>query len=461
MELIHAAIQPQSAHRYGKTFERWTRFLALTGRCDPLLRNHTNLDVVICICAYSAWTRADGTWSGMTIMQSLAHIKHHWVVQVRDTSMFSSPSVQKLRKSLKLTDRFDEARKNKYKRLPYGPDMVHMTKENVVDSGVLVEIMTAAGISLASLALMRISEYGKPPKSILDPDHRLYSKNITFMVEGRAQPLNPRELKEYALTSVVPVDRRIIAVNILIVGSKTDRIADGTMLTFMAKDFDIGKDPANSISLWARWACLVDHDDNAPFFSYRDEEGRLVELTPGLVTLELRRVAQACGFPRDQLQRFSPHSVRMGMASHLHNLGVTSTVILQMGRWSPNSNAAQLYQRLGLGACSIVAKSTKKSVIARAHSAADTLRVLVRADGHDDQYRERNKKLRAATERAKEAQKGAGHQHPQGRQKPSAGQGNSNTNNRDRRAATSAAKTASSKPRAVGTTAARQGPEER
>ena len=393
--MIHGSIQDPSAVRYARTFAKWTYFLSLTGRFDPYLTYAPNVEVITVISAYAAWARAPGTWSGITTMQSLAHIKHHWLVNVRDTSMFSSPSIKKLRTSLKLTDRFDESRQNRKKRLLFGPDMVETTASDAVNAADPTIIMTAAGIVMASLALMRISEYGQAPTQLIDPDHRIYSKNVTFNVDGRAHPLTPTELREYARASATPVHKRISSVSILIVGSKTDKVGDGTMLTFCAKDFDL-ENPTNAISVWSRWACLVEHADNEPFFAYRDESGALVELTAKLVTRELRRVAKIHGFPDDQLYRFTPHSIRVGMASHLHNLGVTSTVILQMGRWSPTSNAAQLYQRLGLGACSIVAKSTRASVVKTAHSSADTLRTLVRREGYNDQYLARHRLREAA-----------------------------------------------------------------
>ena len=388
--MIHSSIQENSAHRYAKTFDKWTNFLRQMGRPDPYMMDSQSREVVVVITAYAAWARATGNWSGLTTMQSLAHIKHHWAVNARDTSMFSSPSIVKLRHSLKLTDRFDEARKNKKKRIPFTPDMVAVVARDAQKSADKTAIMVATGIVTASVALMRISEYGQAPRDKKTPDHRLYSRNITFQVEGQSQPLTPRQLKAYAGTSDVQVHRRIVLVNILIAGSKTDQIASGTMLTFYAKDFDLD-DPTCAIVVWSRWACLVDHQDDEPFLAFRDEAGQLEELSAGLVTCELRRVAKQLLFTEDLLRRVSPHSIRLGMATHLHNLGVTSTIILQMGRWSQTSNAAQLYQRLGVGACSIVAKSVRTSVVASAHASADTLRSLARQYGYDDQYKKHEK----------------------------------------------------------------------
>jgi hypothetical protein len=135
--------------------------------------------------------------------------------------------------------------------------------------------------------------------------------------------------------------------------------------------------------MWTRWALLIRHSDDDAFFSYTSPSTILIELRDRDVTSELRRVARIHDFEQEDLKRIAPHSVRIGMASHLHNQGVSPLTILQLGRWSAKSSAAPRYQRLSVGACSIVANAS----ITPGHTARHTMQTLTRRTGYDTQYR--------------------------------------------------------------------------
>ena len=100
------------------------------------------------------------------------------------------------------------------------------------------------------------------------------------------------------------------------------------------------------------------------------------------------RVARLHNIPESELYRFTPHSIRIGMATHLHNMGMTTLMILQMGRWSMKSSAAPRYQRLGQGVCSMAAATMRRSNRSKAHTSEDTLKFLIRPHQSNLQYGE-------------------------------------------------------------------------
>ena len=384
--MLVGSVQPQSLAKYKEKFKRWQEFCALVGQTDEFLEDMTTaVQKTIFVCAWAAWAREDGRWCGDTTIQGLAVVRTLMIHNFSDHAVFDSPTIKALRRALSLSDWWDEARENKEGRLPYTLDMVYSSAIKAVRSNDLATIMLGTAVRSASTLLLRIGEYGDPPEEG-HPDHRILSKNVAFYLTGSEQPLNPRQLRGLARTATTAWT--VQSVSLTLAGCKTDKKRHGITFSFDAADFDMN-DKTNAVAMWTRWACLATQDDEDPFFSYRnaDDTGARSELSAAKVTTELRCVARAHGIPEDQLYRVNPHSIRVGMASHLHNQGVTTTVILQMGRWSPKSSAAPRYQQLGRGACAQVARATDLANAKEGQTSADTIRTLIHVASFRDQYK--------------------------------------------------------------------------
>ena len=388
--MVRGSIQDQSMVKYMEKFKRWQEFCQLSGQIDEFIRDLTSiLEKTLFICAWAAWIRASGRWCGDTTIQGLAVVRTLMIHNFVDHSVFDSAPIKALRRSLSLTDWFEEARENKEGRLPYSLDMVHTSAMTAVLSNDLRVIMTGTAISTASLLLLRIGEYGEPPSGS-EPDHRLVSKNVGFYIKGNQSPLTPQQLRSHAIATGggLNLADQVESVSLTLAGSKTDKKRHGVTFSFARDDFDMD-DPTNAISMWTRWACVVDHDDDDPFFSYRGGAECRTDLSAARVTEELRRVGRLHHIPEHQLYRLTPHSIIIGMATHLHNIGVTTMVILQMGRWSPKSSAAPRYQHIGKGACAQVAASTTRNNDRNklGPTSQDTIRTLVHVDSFRAQYK--------------------------------------------------------------------------
>ena len=386
--MVRGSIQDQSMVKYMQKFKRWQEFCQLSGQIDEFIRDLTSiLEKTLFICAWAAWIRASGRWCGDTTIQGLAVVRTLMIHNFVDHAVFDSAPIKALRRSLSLTDWFDEARENKEGRLPYTLDMVHTSAMTAVLSNDINTIMTGTAISTASLLLLRIGEYGEAPTGN-DPDHRLVSKNVGFYLRGKHSPLTPHQLRAHAIAlGGVNLTDEVESVSLTLAGSKTDKKRHGITFSFAKDDLDMD-DPTNAIAMWTRWACIVDHDDDDPFFSYRNRSNQRTDMSAAKVTEELRRVGRLHHIPEHQLYRLTPHSIRIGMATHLHNIGVTTTVILQMGRWSPKSSAAPRYQHIGKGACAQVAASTTRHEKNKnGPTSQDTIRTLVHVDTFRAQYK--------------------------------------------------------------------------
>lgn len=358
----------------------------MAGLQDPFLAHLTVIQVTALICAFAAWARNSGTWGGSSCIQALSAIRHTFRSNFHDFSAFNSPTVTTLRKSLLLTDRFDEARSNRQNRLPFSLDMVADAARRSASSHDLPTIMTGTAINIASLMLLRVSEYAlssATTDTFLASDHRILASNVLYYTYESALPLSSQQLNAQRKTR--RDDHKLKSVSLTLASSKADTSGEGVTFVFNAEDFDM-EDPATVINMLQRWTYLANHAANDPLFSFREEHASstttITHLTATSVSDELRRVAILHHIPAHQLARVTPHSIRIGMATHLHNLGVTTTVILQMGRWSSKSTAAPKYQRLSAGACAIVARSTSGNAIRTAHNSTNTLQSLVRPEQH-------------------------------------------------------------------------------
>ena len=382
-KVIQTVVQPQTDKVYREKFEKWLTFAGLRGQDDVFLSDLSMAEMTKYICAFAAWALSKGVWSGETIIQALSAIRHTFRSEFKDFTVFASDSIAALRKALRLTDWWNEAKRNRKKRLPFTMDMMTTAAQTAALSSDPVKVMVGTAINMAATVLLRASEYSRTsgPGNASAPDHMLRSRNVSFFVEGAQAPLTPNQLRLRSLQQLT----KVTSVSLTIAGSKTDPGRDGTMFSFKMVDMD-QDDPTNSIAMWTRWACFTEHLDDDPFFSFRTSRSVIVELRPDDITKEIRRVASAHGIPDRELYRFTPHSIRIGMATHLHNMGMSALMILQMGRWSINSSAAPRYQRLGQGVCSMAAATMSNANRGKGHTSEDTLRTLVRPEGFNAQY---------------------------------------------------------------------------
>jgi hypothetical protein len=372
----------------------------MCGRRDVFLSDMTPSDVIAFICAFTAWARSEGTWSGETIIQSLSAARHMFRINYKDFTVFSSDSLTALRKALRLTDWFDEALRNDKLRIPFTMDMMNTSAGCGHGSDDPHTVMVATAIKVAAALLLRASEYTRTSgKTTLTPDHMLRSNNVAFFLKNTTLPVSASQLRKLRLSR--PASQSIVtSVNITIIGSKTDVIRNGTVFNYSQDDMELD-DPTNLIAMLERWAVLVNHNDTDPFFSYPQEStGTLKELHAEDITRELRRIARLYNFPESELYRFTCHSIRIGMATHLHNLGIDSAVILKMGRWSAKSSAAARYQRLGPGVCSIVAKAMTREGVRKGQTASDSIKTLIRPKNSRHQYGQEASVVRTDPHRA-------------------------------------------------------------
>lgn len=385
--MIVGAIQPQSLAKYNQKFNRWKSFCDLRGQGDYFLEDLRPKDKLVFVCAWAAWAREGGKWCGHTVIQGLAAVRTLFIQNLSDHEVFESETIKQLRRSLNLTDYFSDAKENPEGRLPFGLDMVRTAALRATTSDDKDVVMLGTAIVVAFVLMLRIGEYGECPKPD-SPDHRLTSNNVAFYVRDRHTPLTPSQLKDYSRTLKIPILETVRSVSITLAGSKTDKKRQGVTFSFEREDFDMD-DETNAIAMLTRWACLTTQADEDPFFSYRPSRGGSgrVELTAEAITKELRSVAVEHHFEEKDLYRFTPHSLRIGMATHLHNMGITNTVILQMGRWSPRSTAAPRYQQLGRGACAQVARTTRTSEARLGQSSEDTIKTLTHVKHFRDQYK--------------------------------------------------------------------------
>lgn len=387
--MIVGVVQDHSMEKYEQKFSWWREFVRRTGFADPLLRNMTEDDLTVFVCGFAAWARSDGRWGGDTVIQSLSAVRHIFRCHFRPYTVFKCDTIAALRKKLRFTDMLDEARANKDDRLPFTADMMQYSKQRAVDSDDLLTIMTITGIMTSQMVFLRISEYGQKPNKT-HPDHRMRATNVVIFVKGFGTGLTTEQFCTYVDTQQGDADQLVEAICITVPGSKTDRKRAGFTFAFEAKDFDM-EDKTNSISMWVRWILLTRPKRGDLFFKMTTKDGEVLELSADLVTIELRLVAAIHGVPEDQLHRVSPHSVRIGMSTHCHNIGLSDPMILQMGRWSKRSKSAPIYRRMGAGVCTAIARAVARENISKGQTSTNLLRTAITPKGSRDQYKKKRK----------------------------------------------------------------------
>ena len=89
---------------------------------------------------------------------------------------------------------------------------------------------------------------------------------------------------------------------------------------------------------------------STPLAMYKDEDGRVVMVTPGVVEKHMRTIAsKVCGITKkEDLARWSCHSLRVGACVLLHALGYTETQLQWLLRWKSDAFTAYLRNLAGL-----------------------------------------------------------------------------------------------------------------
>ena len=381
--MIVAAVQDQTMIKYKQKHQRWEAFCEVIGQQDPFLMDLGHYDKIMFVCSWAAWARSTGKWGGHTCIQALSAARTIFIQNLVDHQVFETDTIKSLRRSLNLTDWWDEARQQKEGRIDFTYDMVKTAARRALHSTDPWTVMMSTGIITASFMLLRVGEYGQAPAPN-HPDHRIITRNVIFYLRGSDTPVSPQELRRMALsTSLARVQGLVESTSFVLAGSKTDKKRRGVTFSFETKDFD-SNDDVNAMAMWIKWACMVDHREDDPFFSFRTNENtERTELSASTITTELRSVAAEHNIPASELYRITPHSIRRGMASHLYNLGMSPTLILQMGRWSLKSSAAPKYQQLGKGCCSQVVNATKQT----GQTSGDSIRTLIHSKNFRDQYK--------------------------------------------------------------------------
>ena len=379
-------IQGQSAGKYAQKFTWWVRFSTLSGYDDPIMWNMTEQQLMSFICAFAAWARNDGRWSGDTVIQGLSAVRHTFKCNFRPYTAFRSDVVSSVRTALRFSDMFDEARENKQGRLPYTVGMMQTSRDRAVDSDDLALIMVITGLMTSQMVLLRISEYGQAPKK-LAPDHRMRTTNVVIFIKNKVTPMTTNEFYEYAKKQGGDADQLVETICFTVPGSKTDKKRAGITFAFEAEDFDM-EDNTNSISMWVRWIMLANPAQGELFFSLRQPRtGELFVITQDMVSTEMRTVGAIHQIPEDQLYRLAPHSARIGMGTHCHNIGLSDTMIENMGRWAKGSTSAPKYRLMGAGVCTAIAKAVARNNPLKGQTTANLLKTAVHAKGWKDQYK--------------------------------------------------------------------------
>ena len=107
---------------------------------DPILRDiMPEQQLTAFICAFAAWARNDGRWSGddaVIQQEGMSAVRHTFKCNFRPYTAFRSDVVSSVRTALRLTDMIDEARQNKEGRLPYtvGIIMMQGSRDKAADS---------------------------------------------------------------------------------------------------------------------------------------------------------------------------------------------------------------------------------------------------------------------------------------------------------------------------------------
>ena len=386
-DLVANCIQGQSAGKYAQKFSWWTTFVELSGYRDPILRDMPEHQLTLFICAFAAWARSDGRWGGDTVIQGLSAVRHTFKCNFRDYSAFRSDLVASARTTLRVSDMFDEARRNREDRLPYTMEMMQTSRDRALASDDPKLIMVITAMMTSQMVLLRISEYGQAPGK-RSPDHRMRTTNVVIYVKGRADAMSTTDFHRYARThNEEDADKLVETICITVPGSKTDKKRAGITFAFEAEDFDL-EDKTNSISMWVRWIMLANPAQGELLFALRQpESGELLAMSQDMVSTELRAVGRLYGIREDQLYRLAPHSVRIGMGTHCHNIGLSDNMVEKMGRWAKGSTSAPKYQRMGAGVCKAIADAVSRKNILKGQTTANLLKTTIRATGWRDQYK--------------------------------------------------------------------------
>ena len=384
--MVAKCIQVQSADKYAQKFTWWINFSTCMGYDDPILRDMPEQQLTAFICAFAAWARSDGRWSGETVIQGMSAVRHTFKCNFRPYTAFRSDVVSSVRTALRFTDMIDEARQNKEGRLPYTVGMMQDSRDRAVASDDLALIMIITGLMTSQMVLLRISEYGQKPKDNA-PDHRMRTTNVVIFVKGKATPMSTNDFYKYAKKKGGEADKLVETICFTVPGSKTDKKRAGLTFAFEAEDFEM-EDNTNSISMWVRWIMLANPAQGELFFSLRQPRtGELFVMSQDMVSTEMRTVGRLHHIPEDQLYRLAPHSARIGMGTHCHNIGLSDTMIENMGRWAKGSTSAPKYRLMGAGVCTAIAKAVARSNTSKGQTTANLLKTTIRAKGWRDQYK--------------------------------------------------------------------------
>ena len=153
--------------------------------------------------------------------------------------------------------------------------------------------MIGTAISIASLMLLRISEYATSSThtdTSRASDHRILARNVVFHTRDLGAPMPPTQL--YPLQYKPAPLPHIDPVSITLASSKADTSADGITFSFNSADFDMF-DQSNPINLLQRWPYMAHHQPDDPLFSFLNSDGSITLLHSEAIT----RTTENCSAP--------------------------------------------------------------------------------------------------------------------------------------------------------------------
>jgi hypothetical protein len=173
---------------------------------------------------------------------------------------------------------------------------------------------------LAFSCLLRRSEY-IPTKA----GHFLKAKDVSFLLADGSVIPSHLFTKEHA-----PLVTEVI---IFIRSSKCDQEAEGFPFSFLRLGASNGLCEA-----LITWSLSVNLRVDDAFLSTRNATGKRVWCVNAVdLTKAMRTTARGCMFSKEQILRFSPHSLRYGGASTLSAAGIDRYQIQLVGRWSSDA----------------------------------------------------------------------------------------------------------------------------
>ena len=324
----------ETVKKHERSLGLWMNFLKSRGDEDnPCLRCTERCVVLQIIAMFVMRLSVDEGMSADAVSRAITGVKQHWKENLESTDVFDDPVIRTLRESCRAREgsgREKNIAKEKSRRMPVTLDMVAWVRGQYMEKS-LNGFMTYLAVVMAFHFMFRASEY----IFTKDGRHAIMCEDVDFILTGHRRA-SPWELTPAIATA--EVERVLLVIR----SSKCDKTGRGRYL-YISRRTPHESQLLDDLIHWCRESGVTKGD---PLFcryqvGAKGRLGRLI-LTNKMVSEALKTMAAVFGF---DVCFFTTHSLRIGGATTMLALGVSTRDVEKTGGWANPVTLQRVYDQ--------------------------------------------------------------------------------------------------------------------